>query len=180
MMPAPWQLLDRRTLHSDRHLTLHRDRLQQPSGAILDPFWRMESPSWVCAVALRPDNGLVLVEQYRPGAGLVCTELPAGNIDPGESPAEAVVRELREETGYRALAAPEPLGVLHPEPNRASARASGFLVLVEQEPGERRPEAHEDLTVRVLPLATVLAPGHAGLVHGTQLAFLLLAARRLG
>ena len=43
---------------------------------------------------------ILLVEQYRPGAKGNVLEVPAGLIDEGEGPREAVLRELREETGY--------------------------------------------------------------------------------
>ena len=39
-------------------------------------------------------------------AGLTL-ELPAGLIDPGESPAAAALRELKEETGYAATVRPD-------------------------------------------------------------------------
>jgi len=42
----------------------------------------------------------VLEKQFRPPVGKVCIEIPAGLIDEGETPEEAAVRELREETGY--------------------------------------------------------------------------------
>ena len=44
----------------------------------------------------------LLVKQYRPPMAAPTLELPAGLIDPGESAAEAALRELREETGYSA------------------------------------------------------------------------------
>ncbi|KAI5451772.1 hypothetical protein NCC49_001419 [Naganishia albida] len=42
----------------------------------------------------------VILEQYRPPIGNTCIELPAGLVDGGESPEDAALRELVEETGY--------------------------------------------------------------------------------
>jgi 8-oxo-dGTP pyrophosphatase MutT (NUDIX family) len=42
----------------------------------------------------------LLVEQFRPPVGQVVVSFPAGLIDKGESPQDAALRELREETGY--------------------------------------------------------------------------------
>lgn len=42
----------------------------------------------------------LLVEQYRPPVGRITVEFPAGLIDTGETPEEAALRELREETGF--------------------------------------------------------------------------------
>ena len=43
---------------------------------------------------------IILIRQYRYPLGRFIYELPAGLIDPGESPEQAAVRELKEETGY--------------------------------------------------------------------------------
>jgi len=44
----------------------------------------------------------VLVRQHRPGAGGPVVELPAGKLEPGESPVAAAARELAEECGLAA------------------------------------------------------------------------------
>mmetsp|Transcript_22971 Transcript_22971/g.42623 ORF Transcript_22971/g.42623 Transcript_22971/m.42623 type:complete len:243 (+) Transcript_22971:53-781(+) len=43
---------------------------------------------------------LLLVKQFRPPVSCDTLELVAGLIDPGETPAQAAARELKEETGY--------------------------------------------------------------------------------
>jgi len=49
-----------------------------------------------------PDDSMdtLLVEQFRPPVGKATLEFPAGLIDKGETPQQAALRELREETGY--------------------------------------------------------------------------------
>jgi len=44
----------------------------------------------------------VVIEQYRPPVGKYIIEFPAGLIDEGETAEQAAIRELREETGYKA------------------------------------------------------------------------------
>ncbi len=56
-----------------------------------------------CAVlALDDKDNIVLITQYRPSAGKIMLEIPAGKIDEGEKPETCAVRELKEETGYTA------------------------------------------------------------------------------
>ncbi len=51
-------------------------------------------------IALTPDNQVIVAEQFRPGPEMTMQELPGGNIELGEEPRAAVLRELREESGY--------------------------------------------------------------------------------
>ena len=54
----------------------------------------------VAMVAVDEKDNILLVRQYRTPAGRVLLEVPAGTIEPGETPDETVPRELQEETGY--------------------------------------------------------------------------------
>ncbi len=60
----------------------------------------VEHSECVAIVAVDPDNKILLVKQYRLPAGKQLLEIPAGGIDGGEEPDDAVRREMQEETGY--------------------------------------------------------------------------------
>lgn len=62
----------------------------------------ISAPDWVNILAVTPDHQIILVRQFRPGTEEFTLELPAGVIDPGESPLGAAQRELREETGMES------------------------------------------------------------------------------
>lgn len=61
----------------------------------------VEHPGAVVILAWDGEQ-LTLVRQWRHAAGQELLELPAGTIDPGESPGETARRELAEETGLDA------------------------------------------------------------------------------
>ena len=52
-------------------------------------------------LAITKDNKVLLVKQHRFPHGYVL-EIPAGTLDKGERPKTCAVRELQEETGYKA------------------------------------------------------------------------------
>jgi ADP-ribose pyrophosphatase len=59
----------------------------------------VEHPGAVAIVAVDDDDRVAFVRQLREPARARLLEIPAGTLDPGESPEECARRELREETG---------------------------------------------------------------------------------
>lgn len=55
----------------------------------------------VAVVAIHDDK-ILLVKQYRISVDKIIYEVPAGMIEHDENPKDAALRELEEETGYRA------------------------------------------------------------------------------
>lgn len=73
---------------------------KMPDGSQVD--WDIMKASDAVSVVAVTHSGLVLlVRQFRPGPGRILDELPGGEVNDGESPLEAGIRELAEETGYR-------------------------------------------------------------------------------
>ena len=60
----------------------------------------LESRDWVNVVALTPEKKIIIVKQFRFGVSKLTVEIPAGIIEKGETPQQAAMRELDEETGY--------------------------------------------------------------------------------
>lgn len=59
-------------------------------------------PGAVTILPFVDQNQICLIKNYRVAAGQTLIELPAGTLEPNESPAETAARELIEETGYTA------------------------------------------------------------------------------
>ncbi len=59
----------------------------------------VEHPDAVVILAIRDDGNIAFVRQWRHPTGRPLLELPAGRVDPGESPEQTARRELREEVG---------------------------------------------------------------------------------
>lgn len=105
------------------------------------------------------EGEVILVEQYRVPLGCMSLELPAGLVgdeEEGEHIEAAAIRELEEETGYRAGRMVD-LGRFHASPGMSS---EGFNLLRAEELVRTGPgggtEA-EDIKVHHVPLAEVAA-----------------------
>ncbi len=89
---------------------------------------------------------VLLVRQYRLAAGRSLWELPAGRVDPGETPLAAAKRELGEETGYCARRW-ERLATFYPSPGYVSEKMTVFLA-TELAAGEAKPMEDERIECR--------------------------------
>ena len=63
---------------------------------------KIDHPEAAAVVPFVSDDEILMVRQYRYALGKETLEIPAGKMDPGETPETCVRRELREETGYEA------------------------------------------------------------------------------
>ena len=93
--------LSSNTLYEGKIIELRVDEVELPNGE-RSKRELIKHPGAVAIIALTDDNKLVLVEQFRKALERTIIEIPAGKIEQGEDPAQTAIRELEEETGYKA------------------------------------------------------------------------------
>ena len=125
-------------------LDVRRDQVRLPDGAVAQREYIVH-PGAVMIVPILDDGRLILERQWRHPLARVMLEFPAGKLDAGESPLTCGVRELLEETGYRA-AEWARAGILH---NAIAYSNEGIEVWFARGliPGERALDAGEFLDV---------------------------------
>ncbi|EPH93638.1 hydrolase, NUDIX family [Enterococcus faecalis 13-SD-W-01] len=95
--------LERKEIFKGKIIDVAVDQVRLPDGKI-GQRELVFHPGGVGIVAFDEQDRLLLVKQFRKPLEKVILEIPAGKIDPGEnnSPEKTALRELEEETGYRA------------------------------------------------------------------------------
>ena len=132
----------------------------------------------VAVVAIAGDHRVVLVRQWRHAVRRALWELPAGTRELEEEPASTAIRELTEETGYRASSW-RPLGHGPVSPGYSSEEiwffAARGLTL-----GATSPDADELLDVELFDATQLADLAGRGEVDLKTLAGLALAGIHLG
>ncbi len=105
---------------------------------------------WANVVALTPEDEVVLIAQYRHGIDDVTLEIPGGVLEPGETAADGVARELAEETGFTGDP-PVLIGTVHPNPAIQDNACTTWLVTGARRTAEPEPDEGEDIDVVLVP-----------------------------
>lgn len=151
MQELNWKLLSSEYIIEDNWATLRADTCEMPNGNIIRPYYVLEYPNWVNVVALTENNQVILVKQYRHAAGEVLLEVPGGCIDKGETPEQAVRRELLEETGY-AFENMEQLSVLYANPATGNNITYCYLATGGKKVQEQELDHGEDIVVELVSI----------------------------
>jgi ADP-ribose pyrophosphatase len=132
----------------------YRLRSRSPRTGEVRELSLLEAGDWVNVIALTPDRQVVLVRQFRHGTRDFTLEIPGGQVDPDETPVQAAVRELREETGFAGEGALS-LGIVTPNPAFLNNRCHTVLLENCRQVGEPVPDRGEDIEVLIRPLAEI-------------------------
>ncbi|MGI8825616.1 MAG: NUDIX hydrolase [Chloroflexota bacterium] len=164
------------TVFDGRLIDVRRDTVRLPNGMTAEREIVVH-PNVIGVVPELPDGRIVLVRQFRKSAERILLEIPAGGIDEGETPEQAVAREMAEETGYR-VGSVESLGSFYTSPGYSTE----FMYLFTATDLESGPptEDTDEIEVVELPLADALSrlPDREMADAKTQIALLLYARRQ--
>ena len=132
-------------------------------------------PGAVVAIPFLDEERIVLLRQWRPGCNCWLYELPAGTLEPNESPEETIRRELVEEIGYKPGEL-ELLGYFYPSPGVSTEKIYVYIAYKLEHVGTR-PEKDEILKPLVLEFNKALKMALNGeIVDGKTMIALMLYA----
>lgn len=166
-------------IYAGRILRLCREVHTLPNGRT-GQFEIVHHSGGAAVLPLLSGGRVLLIRQFRPVAGKMVIEIPAGRLEAGELPASCALRELEEETGYCAARILE-LGTTLPSVGYTDERIHLFaaegLTL-----GTLAQEDHEYIELLTIPLKEALAMVNDGRIDDakTQLALLLYAQKTGG
>lgn len=100
-MKESWQTLSEEELDRNPWWTHIVRKFRSPDGRSGDYHFTRHSNA-ANVFAQDEDGRFVMIREYRYVFDRMSVSQPMGGMEPGETPEETVIRELREETGYEA------------------------------------------------------------------------------
>ena len=149
----------RKLIYQGSVVDLGIETAQLPDGRSID-LEVVRHPGGAAVVALDPARGVCLLRQYRHAGGGWLWELPAGKLDPGETPLATARRELEEEAGLRARDW-QRLTEFLTTPGFCDEVIHLFLAR-DLEYVQALPQAHECIEIHWRPFAEALAMAERG------------------
>lgn len=153
-----------------------RDRIQEPDGSeIVREVVR--HPGGAGGLPLFEDGTVALVRQYRHPAGRDLLEIPAGRMEPGETPELCAAREIEQEIGYRPGRI-EKIAEFFSTPGFCEERLFVYLA-TRLLPAQQNLDHDEFVEVVRIPLADAILMANRGDIEDSKTLVALLMADRL-
>lgn len=148
-MNKGWKTIFSEYLIKRPWLTARMDKVELPDGRVIPEYYVLEYPDWVNVIAITKDGQFVMERQFRYAAGMTCYEIPCGVADEGETPLEAIQRELMEETGYGG-GEWKLLMKLSPNPTSMTNMTYCYLATGVEKISDQHLDATEELSVHLM------------------------------
>jgi ADP-ribose pyrophosphatase len=150
----PWKLVSSTIEKTFKIFDLRIDHAVSPRTGEEHEFYIFESKEWVNIIPVTKDNEVILIRQYRHGVGDIVLEIPGGIVEEEDTPLDAAVRELKEETGY-SPSEMVYLGMVHANPAFLNNSCHTYLALDSFPDGPQNLDEKEDIEVILRPLADI-------------------------
>jgi len=169
MSDPAWETLSEQVAYSCDGFDVVNQTVRLPDGTETEFDYLSETES-VVILPFRADGGVVVIEEWRQAVGRRNRGLPAGTLDPGEEPTEAVHRELGEETGHEARAVTH-LTTVEPANGYADSVFHYFVAEGCQRAGEQSLDVDESIQVTTAAFEELLADVRDGELRDGRSAF---------
>lgn len=175
-----WSIKESKYILKHKYMTVREDVCETAEGAIIDPYFVLEFPTWVQVLAFNSDNKILVTRQYRHGVQEVIYGLPTGFTEAEDiSDEESIKRELLEETGYTSEKFIS-VGKLQPNPatqNNIVHCFAAFDIKKTEEPADDPSERIKTEFVSVKELLKLISDGE--FAHALHVAGVFLALSKL-
>jgi len=162
---SPERVVDSRPIYEGRIVRFRVDTVALPDGSTATREI-IGTPGAVVIVPLTDEGQVRMVRQYRSAVGEFLLELPAGTLEPNETPEQAAPRELAEETGDHAARWRRLTG-FYTVPGICDEYLHLFLA-TGLTPGQANQEADEFIEVVTLPLDDALGMARRGEIRDAK------------
>lgn len=174
-MAKGYERLNRELVAKGAIIDYYQDTMQIPNGTTAKWDFINHKGAAAC-VAVKKNGNLVMVRQYRNALERETIEIPAGGINPGEDMRSAALRELEEETGYRAGRFEFLLSI------RTTVAFCNELIDIylaeDLEEGEQNLDEDEYLEIVEYPLSELLDMIDKGIIQDSKTVSAILAYSR--
>ncbi len=145
-------------VYKGRIFSVDVEPVRTPAGKIHEIATIRHGPC-VVVIPIKDDGRVVMIRQYRHSVGRDLWELPAGNVDAGETVEAAALRECEEETGL-VPGRLEKLGALFPAPGYSDEEMFCFRASDLHAPPKDSPhKPDDDEAIEVHPMTVAEAKG---------------------
>ncbi len=169
------ELVKREYVHRGKILDLSRSRfLSQAKGEV--EIEVVHHNGGAGTLPLFEDGTVALVRQWRYPLGRYSLEIPAGRIEPGDTPHDTALRELEEELGYRAREL-RKIGEFNVAPGYCEERISVY-VATGLEDSVQLLDDDEEIEVVRMPFAEALEKVNDGEIDDAKSIIALLLAEK--